>query len=325
MTLQHLNFTRDDSMVIRGVAILTMVCHHALPSPVCKICVGLFTFLVGYGYWFNRPPEWRNNLHRAWRLLSSYWLILFLLILPTALIWGGYRFSLPNFVLNSFGLLENLNWYSWYVAFYLYAMISMPLYSRIIRRWPVPGTLAVILFGPLVVLIMHFIPGRPEMWTEMNIYAWFTYTPLLAVGYLFAEKRWIEKLCVPADTLWRAVPLIILVLLFLTRSHWGFVLFDIVYVPVMVVAVLWLVMDCQIKIIPKTLKALGVQSMNIWFLHSLFFCNYTAYVWSPLIDWVPQGYLQVLWIIILCYPLGMILDALHKLLGNLVDRIPLHH
>lgn len=174
-------------------------------------------------------------------------------------------------------------------------------------------------------LLVHLIPERNEMWICINLNAWFIYTPILVTGFLFAEKGWIEKLRIPLGIKWAIVPLLMLVILYLTRNKWGFVLFDIVYVPLMVMSVLWLLKDCHISIVPRILTALGAQSMNIWFLHSLFFCNFTSSVWAPLIDWVPQGYLQVLWIIILCYPMGIVLDMLHKQVGNVIDKIHISH
>lgn len=48
-----LTFNNDKSQLIRGFAIVFMIMLHNGCGSVFKICIRLFIFLVGYGYYFT--------------------------------------------------------------------------------------------------------------------------------------------------------------------------------------------------------------------------------------------------------------------------------
>jgi UDP-N-acetylglucosamine 2-epimerase (non-hydrolysing) len=61
----YINFDREKTQIIKGIAILTMIIHHCIAIPTgsslldmfgaaMKICVSYFTFLVGFGYAFSK-------------------------------------------------------------------------------------------------------------------------------------------------------------------------------------------------------------------------------------------------------------------------------
>lgn len=96
-------FSKEDSLAVKGVAILMMLWHHCLgienltanPWPLetsqilhiavfCKICVSFFAFISGYGLWWSyqvekgserRPAKW--IVRRLIHTFSGYWFVVF--------------------------------------------------------------------------------------------------------------------------------------------------------------------------------------------------------------------------------------------------------
>ncbi len=141
-----MQFTKNDTLLVKGVAILMMMLHHCFTSPdryagydidfmfigkgytvmlasFCKICVSLFVFLSGYGIVMGLKKQ--DNLtgkvcanqikRRLWSLMTGFWFVFIISIVAT-LIFDRSMFDvykdeyLPNsvfFVLvDFFGLSE---------------------------------------------------------------------------------------------------------------------------------------------------------------------------------------------------------------------------
>lgn len=92
---------KKTTQMIKGIAILIMLAHHfivfsfsELPHGVmvfgaaCKICVAIYAVLSGYGYFFAREKTVRYALKKSWGLLQIYWLQLFTLFIPAAMVGG---------------------------------------------------------------------------------------------------------------------------------------------------------------------------------------------------------------------------------------------
>lgn len=92
--------SKDKTLIIKGFAILFMIAHHCLIkefyisvpeflyNPIAirlqigsKMCVGLFTFFVGYGCFYAKSIDLLYISRHVWRLLKPYWSILFLTLL----------------------------------------------------------------------------------------------------------------------------------------------------------------------------------------------------------------------------------------------------
>ena len=123
MNTFSLSFGKDKTAIIKGIAILFMiVLHHGgqawfdvkLPAfrdvatisylSVFKICVGIFTFMVGYGYSFAKSKDWRYSLQHIKKLLIPFWSILFIFTLPIIVYkgeLGGVKLILNLFGINS--------------------------------------------------------------------------------------------------------------------------------------------------------------------------------------------------------------------------------
>lgn len=197
-----IDFGPDKSQILRGLAIIFMITLHNDMLPEFKICVPIFTFLVGYGYAFAREKNLRHGLKRMWHLLSHFWLILLGLVLPVAIWKGGYNPTVDNVLLNMFGLESNLNWYSWYIYFYIFAMLAMIPASRLIQRFKLPALGVLIIVSLALCFAIHLIPNwSSNVWLQA-IHDCFLCSPVmytgfyLAVGggdYMFEDKAQLKK------------------------------------------------------------------------------------------------------------------------------------
>lgn len=188
ITTDAIQFGPDKSHILRGLAIIFMIIlHNNCPIPGFKICVPIFTFLVGYGYAFAVKKNLKHGLNRIWHLLSHFWLILLGVFLPVAITTGNYHPTLSNVLENMFGLESNLNWYSWYIYFYLYAMIAMIPLSRLIRRFKITAILVLVCCCFGLVYILHQIPNWSENIWIQAIHDCVFCSPVMFVGFYIAE------------------------------------------------------------------------------------------------------------------------------------------
>ena len=98
--------SKDKTTILKGVAILFMILHHVfikefyieqpeiLSSSVAvrmqiamKMCVGIYTFIIGYGFWFCKSYSTGYVFGHIGKLLRQYWIVFVFLILPIS-IWG---------------------------------------------------------------------------------------------------------------------------------------------------------------------------------------------------------------------------------------------
>ena len=104
--------SKDKSMIIKGIAILFMIAHHCLIkefyieapdfllTPLSrylqtgnKMCVGLFTFFIGYGSFYTKSFDINYVTSRIWRLSKQYWFILLCTVFVTLAFTGSLRES----------------------------------------------------------------------------------------------------------------------------------------------------------------------------------------------------------------------------------------
>ena len=183
----HINFGPDKSMILRGIAIIFMIILHNDVNGLFKICVPIFTFLVGFGYAFAKEKNLMHGVKRSWHLLSHFWLILLGLFLPIAITYGGYEATIPGVLVEMFGLQSYLNWYSWYIYFYILAMLIMIPSSRIIKRFGILGVLGLTIISFGISFCIRLIPNWSDNIWLQAIFDTFLCSPVMFSGFYLAE------------------------------------------------------------------------------------------------------------------------------------------
>ena len=326
---------KKTTQMIKGIAILIMIMHHFCATTLfpdlsagfvkfgaaCKICVAIYAVLSGYGYFFAREKTVRYGLKKIWGLLQIYWLSLFTLFIPAAML-GGWKVTPQQLIVQMFGLLPNLNWFAWYVFFYVFCMLVMPVLCkyRVFRFKPIVN-LGLMLFVPYCIEIaLHTVPNYETNTIIHDLFSCFLYFPCFLVGYWMAENRVVEKV---KFMKWMRNPILNLIgiaVIFGTRilvdSIEGFLL-DVFYAPVLICLTvnLFEIIDC--KPVSAVFNILGKYSTGMWFFHAVFFSTYICEWFQPILKLVPWPPLMYVWLVILslggAFAYQKILDGLQVL------------
>lgn len=311
-TASTIDFGPDKSQILRGLAIIFMITLHNDTLSEFKICVPIFTFLVGYGYAFAKEKNLRHGLKRSWHLLSHFWLILLGLFLPVAIWKGGYEPTIGNVLLNMFGLESNLNWYSWYIYFYIFAMLIMIPASRLIKRLKLYGVACMLLISAIGTLALHSIPGWSEnVWTQAA-FDCFLCSPVMYTAFYLAEGGAITHLKIKHNLKNAVMALLVAVGIFFLRGLPFATFLDFATVPVFATAVVIIFNIVNWQPLHRLFVALGKESMNMWFYHAIFATSCTAIVFAPLLSWTTPKAFHVAVMIIASYIASRCISAVQQ-------------
>ena len=340
-------FDRTMTLYIKGIALLCMLVHHFFTFPEryipgieypylalfarifqspTRICVSVFAFLTGYFYYYNKKKTFAYSLKKDFQLLISYW-VSFLFLLGLCLL-GGYRFQPKEILLEMLTLRKAIMVDSWYVQFYLIAMLMLPLFVRILPKKTIPSYLVglglpVVLFTCLT----EFAPDGIAKVTQTQ-QQWFT---SIMSGYLAAQndlfskcfdplrdrfsKKWQKASCGlglmgTAMVLRRFFFFLIFGVVFLTRNITFQLYMDVIYAPMFVYGAVTFLQQVRLsKWIRVPLASIGKLSLTMWFAHGLFF-GAAKELFQP-IAFLPKEPIAVLvWAAILSFGLAWCMDKL---------------
>lgn len=225
-------------------------------------------------------------------------------------------------VIQMFGLLPNLNWFAWYVFFYIFCMLVMPLLCRYrVFRFNPLVNLGMILVVPYVfAVVLHMIPNYEANTIIHDLFSCFLYFPCFLMGYWMAENQLVEK---GKQIKWMRNPVVcvigimaVFVMRIVVNSVAGFLL-DVFYVPVMICFIVNLFEMVDYAPASTLLNTLGKYSTGMWFFHAVFFSTYVCNWFQPILKLVSWPPLMYVWLIVLslagAFVYQKILDGLHTL------------
>ncbi|MED4207625.1 acyltransferase, partial [Neobacillus mesonae] len=162
-------FSKNMTLIAKGLAILLMVYHHlfAFPdrikdvdySPIFfidhqpldeligqfgKLCVAIFLFLSGFGLYKSYESKgyftFRVAAKRAFHFIKIFWII-FLLFIPIGLFFFNedtrYVWDSKEFLYNFFALVYTYNGEWWFVSLYVEFLLIFPLLMKLIKKNPI--------------------------------------------------------------------------------------------------------------------------------------------------------------------------------------------
>lgn len=282
----ELTFGNDMSRVIRGIAIILMVLNHSLPGKIIGFAVPLFSFLMGYGYAFAKERSLSNSGSRVWHLLSNYWLVLFLLCLPAALISYPKPIPLSEVALCMFGLNGRLNFYSWFIYFFIFTMGVLPFCSRLIDRYGFKAVVGMALICGAGVLTAINIPGGDKILPVNVMHRCLRYFPIVAMGYWLASYKVFSRIHYPDSKIMVAPALAAMVAIYFLRGLPYAMVFDLLWAPAFAVCVAIAFRPAMMSIPKAFLTEMGLKSMFIWFTHALFFTFSTRGLYLAAVKWI---------------------------------------
>lgn len=154
-----IDFDSKKTAFVQGIAVLMMLSLHLFHYPQwidCSqvwygilinkniehitgefgvLCINIFCFLSGYG-WNIKYGERNFTIKHIIKIYIGYWLCL----ISTITIIGALK-AKPilsvnmkvNYLFEFLGFTQNISFFSWYVIFYVVAIILFPIVSRYIN------------------------------------------------------------------------------------------------------------------------------------------------------------------------------------------------
>lgn len=322
MQKDTINFNKEKTLIVKGFAIFFMILLHVFGGsgwydkdlPMnhnenlisfmhsFQICVGIFVFLIGFGYSFSKNKDLHYSIKHIKNLLTVFWIILFAFAIPAgynAITGGGL------ILLNMFGLDQTLLWVSWFVYLYIWAMLIMPFCGRLLDLKPYLSLILLSLVSFVSqVVIWYFVRDFNSRIGWHSLFVCFSWTPTILLGYVFAKKNLFQKVRLPHH--W-SIPVICLVIIFVTiylkKVIPGIKIlnFDIIYAPLIILCILTIFSQYNLSIMRKVFIELGDKSVYMWFIHALFFSASTRPFYHKFVMISDNLWIIALWTIILSY------------------------
>ncbi len=304
--------TKKTTQKIKGIAILIMIAHHFLVYDFgadfsnawvdigsnFKICVGIYAVLSGYGYFFAKEKTLTYGLKKSWGLLQEYWISLFTLFIPFAMV-EGWKLTIKSLVINLFALGPNLNWNAWYVYFFIFCVLVMPLVSKTFKFHPVINIgMAVGVPFVIEVVIHELVPNYQEITILQVMFSCMLYFGVFLAGYLMAKYNLIKKLQMTWFVgLLCMIGAIVLRVMLGHINTFGFNT-DVFYAPVFVIGAAKFFEGVPVKF-TKVFDVLGKYSTGMWFFHAVFFATYVKDIFQPVMLLVKPQLLMYVWLVVL--------------------------
>lgn len=347
-----MEFTKQDTKIMKGIAILLMLCHHLFAFPdrlngasyvsmpfingtnaamfianFGKICVALFTLLGGYGTYLSITHT-KNRSELVGRHLSqlyiSYWKV-FVIAVPVSLLLGLPHASpfFADLIYSFLGLHFTYCNEWWFVTPFAVLTVCSPLIVRFADRRNASLQSSLLWLVCANAVIYYIIPplmrtplllefSETLFWTE--VYTAVTLLPAYAFGMVLAKHGTFSaaKEYCHARRTLSA-PAALIVLGGLLYIHsFNWLAYDFINAAVFVVCMLALVQTRIGAFMTPLLVKFGEESTCMWLVHTLL-----CYKWCQKLVYAPKyAPLIFLWLVALSYGLAKLIRLFYSMLGK---------
>lgn len=286
------------------------------------ICVGIFMFLTGYGmyYSYQKGNIFSNSIKKVGKFLLKYWLLLFTFFLPIQILSGRTYFNPNKWHQELFGIYTSIVGFAWYVRFYILAMLTLPFLKRIFRKNVFLSiTLTVVPFQIIYICLRYLSTRMTFHNMESIILEYFKYMSIVLLGFCFAKFDLYQY----ADKIFRKyfgghilVVVIFIFVVYVMRYHLLLAenIFapnmDIFYVPVFLFCILEIINRFPANFLCALLECIGIHSMNLWFLQSIFFFETKSL--QQIIFFPKFSFFILLWNIIVLLPISKFYNFIYQ-------------
>lgn len=344
MSFNERAISYDTGQVIKGVAIILMVFHHcfgfpgwyfSLPSCMhCKplisaalnarICVYLFAFLTGWFYFHNRDKSFHYSFKKIIALLANYWIVC-LPLLALVAIFFDYDITREQIFFELLPIKNSkLIYAAWYVWFYFLALCLLPLLKLIETDHdkPVRYVALAVIFS-----IVLWLSGLTNMTNCLQ--DWFL---VILTGYFSAKLKLLENLLhFSKRKNMRYALLLASLIIFITvyaisepLRHWTIITRLIKCIPAVTLIFCILILK-QLIVRLKIwyiLRFLGYYSMNVWFIHCIFFARPTREFFQTHFFISGNPFLIMGCVFIISLILALVFNPIQKYItGNLIEKL----
>ncbi len=334
--MNNFALTRQDTSVMKGIAIMAMLCHHLYGCPpdgadpyigilvwlgvLGKVCVALFLFCSGYGLAANYKPlsildDIKFVAKRLVKFYANYWVI-FLIFVPISIFvfhrslteaYGEDVNIIKCFCLDIIGLQGynsyNITW--WFNQLIIILYLLFPYIYRLIRIQPIVAVI-------LGIMLMR-VSGHISF-DSVTICFW-QLPFVMGIGWKLYEDMfpkvsvWLSK----HNYVFAIISIIALALTIVLRMepiipHWSGMRID----GFLSCAIALVVISTlrYLPILMKILAFLGKHSINIYMIHT-FFNAYWHPEWLHECEWMRLGGSFVV-LITICLLVSMAVEFLKE-------------
>lgn len=289
-----MNFSKLDTNITKGIAILAMLTHHIISGypcesillinwpgtfqvigTTCKVCVALFLILSGYGLSVSYQKS-KKGIKGQIKFILSHYIQLMFIYWPVLIVtqacriflfgWDSFAYfyngtgvPIASFIVDLFGFGAFFGDWSYLGGWFLSAIVGLyilfPLLYFLVKKFGIP--VLVILFLPWVI---YMYKGDINMHTDSIVFYTFTF----AFGIFLYKHNVLDRLkqikkihIIVLLTL--LLPICFVLRLIITLPFDTFLAFSII-----IVEATWL---WRLKTLSKFLNLFGVNSANIWLMH----------------------------------------------------------
>lgn len=222
--------------MLQGLAILMMLYHHLFITPealfvpyksvldfispmaeiklawFCKICVGIYAFISGYGlcrlleqndkshmenhnFFMLLKDDYRVTISQLLKLYFQYWLV-FVIFVPIGFLFFNWQFNIVELLLNFLGVISTYNGAWWYVFFYLKLMLIMPIMYRLFcycrdKKYIISQ---IIFYGIIIVILCGLYVYSKEEFDRFKVFVEWPFLECAFVGVVISRFK-LYELC----------------------------------------------------------------------------------------------------------------------------------
>jgi hypothetical protein len=290
-------FSKENSIQVKGVAILCMIAYHLFSFPerilndaihswfgspiteAFQICVPIYLFIGGYGLQCIANKDsitWKEIIRRLYKLYISYWWVAIPFIIVGFMV-GYYAIDLKEFLNNLSGLKSSYNGEWWFFSLYVELLILFYFISRIKFGWKRYLLLmTIILF--ITRSINKMLPLDDCIIYQRHLKMILIDLNIFMLGCFFSKFNIFDKLNKKYSFLFNnhIAALLLMTLPLIIRAYGPIIgITELFIVPMFVIGI---VNICKIMGGGKIFLFLGKHSMNLWLIHSFFIYYYAKNV-----------------------------------------------
>ena len=226
----------------------------------------------------------------------------------------GYKINVNDFILELIGINNNVMIFAWYVPFYIFSMLFLPKYIIFIEK---NGLLKSAIITIFVCLCLKLYIKYAEINSYLIYNNLMVYFPCIMSGYLCARYKLLDIIFKCICSAKKSIFVIFLLLaLYQLRPNMG-INMGFIYFPIFLVAIS-IINIYKIKFLNTVLNFLAKHSMNIWFLHCIFFSNVTNQYFMKFAFITPIVIIDIFWILGICSILSIFITKVqNKIINNI--------
>ncbi|MFI3236473.1 MAG: acyltransferase family protein [Lachnospiraceae bacterium] len=315
---------KNESNFMKGIAILLMLMTHLFGAPDwiettlnvqyseivvtfskgAGICVAIFAFLTGYALYPSVERQIDANLFkiiyiRGKKFLIRYWLMMLCFHIPINLLIGkNDLLDIKMLFLNMFAINHRVVRFSWYVTFYLLVLLVTPIVIKFFykNKYFMEGLCIFVILQKII--LNGFVSSHFDIF--YNIWLDFSlYFPIVLIGCMVYKYGFINKIIqyissVPEKFSSSIACVLFLGIIYFRGAFAKYVYYQ-DYITIIIVCMLIIISNLHSRI-AKVIILIGEKhSMNIWFIHSIFFFD-TSYLQRYI--YVTNNFICVLMIVL---------------------------